>query len=112
MIEYTIWNVILVAVMAYSVYLFGFYKGYVYVRKKQLIAEVDELLNQPKKEDTGPNSYIHKADGVLYLFRLEDNKYLAQATTIEELTKIITEKYPKESFRISKENLDEIIKDE
>lgn len=107
--DYTVWNIILVAIMAFVVYVIGYNHGWYKYEKILLDKSIEaELALQKAMKAKQPNCYIHKVDGIYYLFMLEDNKFITQANSYTELITHLSKNHPKQEFYISKENLKEI----
>jgi hypothetical protein len=108
--EYTFWNIFLVAIISYIIYLVGYLRGWRKYEQVMLEESIkaEKALQSVLQKKNEPNCYILKIEGVYYLFMLKDNKFVTQANSWEELQNWLNVNRPNEWFYISKENLTKI----
>lgn len=69
---------------------------------------VDNAQEQFKEtiKDTVVDAYIEKAGDTFFVYRKEDNKFLAQGQDINSLSDILQEQFPGKYFNIPSDQLD------
>ena len=89
----------------------GFIIGW-YVREwwavrqiKKFASSFEEKFNQNLSE-TVISAYIEKAGDTFFVYRKDDNAFLAQGTDINSLSDILESKFPGKLFNIPQDQLD------
>lgn len=99
-------------VIAIIVGIFSFIAGWV-VRERYAVRQLEKLLTQVndiKKESRDDLVFINieKHDGVFYVYLKENNQFVLQANSQEELEEKLLDKFPGKKFAVKQENLDEV----
>jgi hypothetical protein len=79
-----------------------------YFMEKTLEKKVEKILIDFRKNVI--NSKIEVENGIYFMYNRETNEFLGQATTFEELDKVMRTKYPNKLFNVPHAELMEVMK--
>jgi hypothetical protein len=65
--------------------------------------EIQKMVNQKIKELELVELVVEKHQDTLYCYKKENDEFVAQGKTLEDILEICRKKFPKDSFRIIKE---------
>lgn len=100
---------IIIAIIICSI---SFVFGWI-VRERYAVRQLEKLLGQVKamKDDVKEDLVfitIEKHDNIFFVYLKENNQFVLQANTQEELEEKLLEKFPGKKFAVKQENLDEV----
>lgn len=94
-----------------AIIIVGFVAGW-YVREwyamrimKQLVNKASESYKQSIRESI-VNAYVEKSGDEYFVYRKDDNAFLAKGKDIDDLTDILQEKFPGKYFNIPNDQLE------
>lgn len=102
--------IIVLAILLALYYLFRyiFRLGYRFAIAQVMETILEERLGGDKKP--AEELKIEIKDGIIYLYTVEGDEFIAQGKTLEEIGEIVTKRYPKRLFSIRKKDLDKVLK--
>lgn len=82
----------------------GIYIGTIFANKKNELEEQKEL-EEAEYKATHIQAYIKKCDDIYYVYNAEDDHFLAQGKTPDEVESHLSKRFPNVKVYASKENL-------
>ncbi len=65
--------------------------------------EIQKMINEKIKESEIVELFVEKHQDMLYCFKKSNDEFVGQGKNLEEILEICRKKFPKESFKIVKE---------